>query len=118
MAFAEEPEFDLAFYTTPWHPAIGTAESLAFVAAFRKSYGAAPSDVAATSYDATTLLLAAMERAGSTDADAIRQALRGMPPLSGVTGTISYRGSGDPTKSAVVVQIHRGSTAVYAVVEP
>jgi branched-chain amino acid transport system substrate-binding protein len=117
-AFAAQPEFDGSFYTTPWHPALETPQSRSFSAAFREAYGEAPTDVAATTYDAVTLLIAAIEKAKRTDAEAIREALVTMAPLPGVTGTISFRGGGDPVKSAVVVQIRGGGTSVYAVMDP
>ena len=38
-------------------------------------------------------------------AEAIRAALMKLEPYAGVTGSIVYRGSGDPSKSVVLVRI-------------
>lgn len=116
-AFAPMPQFEGSYYTTTWHPAVESPVSRTFLAAYQRAYGEQPTDVAATSYDAATLLLTAIERARSTEADAVRDALAGTHAFPGVTGSVSYRGGGDPAKSAMVVKIGSAQTAVYAVLD-
>ena len=46
------------------------------------------------------------QSAGSADRKAIRDALAKIPNFEGVTGTMQFKeGSGDPIKSAVILQV-------------
>ncbi len=117
-ALASEPAFAGSFAARHWHPAIATQEALAFLRAFRERYRETPDDIAATTYDACGLLLAAMRAAGSAEPEAIRKALLGMEAYPGVTGKILYRGTGDPSKSVVLVGIAAGGVSVRSVLEP
>lgn len=117
-ALASEPAFAGSFAARHWHPAIATEKALAFLRTFRDRYRQTPDDVAATTYDAFGLLFAAMRAAGRAEPEALRAALMQMEPYAGVTGTILYRGAGDPSKSVVLVRIEAGGTAVHSVLEP
>ena len=80
-----------------------------FVAAFSAKYGQPPDDVAALAYDALGLLASALEQAGVNDREALRETLAKIPEYQGVTGTFRFQpGSGDPLKSAAVLQIKDG----------
>jgi branched-chain amino acid transport system substrate-binding protein len=60
-----------------------------FDAAFRGRFGRPADAAAGHAYDAATVLIAAIRRAGP-DPAAIREALAGMPPAAGVTGLIDW----------------------------
>jgi branched-chain amino acid transport system substrate-binding protein len=67
-----------------------------FIRLFHDKTGKAePSAHTAASYDAIRLLADAIRRAGSTDRDAIRNALGSTKDFEGVNGSFSYSGSGD-----------------------
>ena len=88
------------------------ASTRQFVESFRKRYGMTPDGNAALAYDATMLLVEAVDRAGSNRRrvrDYLeRLAVRGGFP--GVTGTVAFGADGDPLgKTVVVAQIHRGA---------
>ena len=59
-----------------------------------------------------------MRAAGRAEPEAIRAALMSLEPYPGITGSIVYRGSGDPSKSVVLVRIDGGRAAVHSVLEP
>lgn len=81
-----------------------------FVEAYRAKYGQPPDDVAALTYDACGLIAAALEQAGSNEREALREALAKISEYQGVTGTFRFEpGSGDPLKSAAVLQIANGA---------
>jgi branched-chain amino acid transport system substrate-binding protein len=71
-------------------------------------------------HDAVLVLAAAIEKAGSTDPEAIRDALEEIDPVEGFTGDISI----DPAthnpigKSAVIMTIKDGAFEFYTIVEP
>jgi branched-chain amino acid transport system substrate-binding protein len=87
-------------------PATVTQE---FVAAYTSKYDRPPDETAALTYDAFNLLWRALQAAGTTDREAIRNALAKTAQFTGVTGSIQFQpGSGDPIKSAAIVQIQHG----------
>ncbi|MBS3783770.1 MAG: ABC transporter substrate-binding protein, partial [Anaerolineae bacterium] len=71
-------------------------------------------------HDAVRVLTAAIEKAGSADPTAIRDALEQIDPVEGFTGNISI----DPEthnpigKSAVIMTIEDGEFQYHTVVEP
>ncbi len=71
-----------------------SADREAFVREYRERVGAAPSATAAQAYDAVRLLAAALREAGPNRAR-LRDALVKQPPLSGVSGPITFDGAGN-----------------------
>jgi len=86
---------------------IASPKALTFIAAYHKKYGTTsfPNDIVALNYDAVNLLKIAIDNAQSTDRRAIRDALANIKFYEGVTGDMRFSGTGDPTKSAVMIQI-------------
>ncbi len=94
------------------HFAVDSKEPMTkkFVEDYKTEYGKLPDDVAALNYDAVKILAQAAQEAGSFDKDAIRNALAHIKKYQGVTGTMQFDGStGDPIKSAVILQIRNGN---------
>jgi branched-chain amino acid transport system substrate-binding protein len=68
----------------------------AFVADYQKKFAKAePPAYVALGYDSVLLLADAIRRAGSTDREAVRNALGSTKDLEGLNGLYSYDGSGD-----------------------
>ncbi|GGO76688.1 branched-chain amino acid ABC transporter substrate-binding protein [Marinobacterium nitratireducens] len=107
-----------AYFSAVYSPDSGDEQVRAFVDAYRAAYGRDPVDVAALTYDAVGLLAAAAGAADSAGPAAIRNALAKLDGYQGVTGTIAYTDSGDPVKSAVVLQVHAGGTRLRTRIEP
>ena len=80
----------------------------AFVAAYRKKYGADPDSIAALSYDATRLLADAVRRAGSTEGKRVRDALAETKDYAGVSGTLTMDADRNPIKPAVILKVEGG----------
>ncbi len=60
-----------------------------------------------------------MKNAGKTDSESVRNALATIPSYDGVTGSMQFQeGSGDPIKSAVILQIKDGKFIWYANANP
>ncbi len=76
--------------------------------AYKEKFGANPDTFAALSYDATQLLMKAIEKAGATDPQAITKALAETTDFDGVTGTFSMGADHTPVKSAVVIEFQNG----------
>jgi len=89
----------------------------AFVKSYQAKYGAAPDALAALGYDATNIMLDAIQRAGKTDGDAIRDALT-KTDLQTVTGKVKFDGDRNPVKSAVIIEIKGGKQVFKTTVNP
>jgi len=106
------------FFSTHYAPDIATDKAQKFIKAFAAKYGAKPDDVAALTYDSLELLLTAVAKAGSLDRQKVRDALATIPEFEGVTGKMKFTGTGDPVKSAVILQIKDGKFTYHASVAP
>lgn len=84
-----------------------------YVADFEERYGATPNFHAALAYDAMMLLADAIERAGSTDRQAIRDALADTAEFPGLAGSITFTPDGDANKGYSKLVIEDGEFAVY-----
>ena len=90
-----------------------------FIATYKAKYGTTPDDVAALTYDSFGLLAQAIKTAGRNDRQAVRDALAKIPLYNGVTGSMQFKeGSGDPIKSAVILQIKDGKFTWFANAKP
>jgi branched-chain amino acid transport system substrate-binding protein len=85
---------------------IATPTAKKFIDAYAKQYGNIPDDVAALTYDSMGLLFEAIKKSPSLDRKVVRDSLATLANYPGVTGNIQFTaGSGDPFKSAVIMQI-------------
>jgi len=90
-----------------------------FVADYRRLFGFPPDSFAATAYDAARIMLAAVERAGSLERSAIRDALAATRDFQGVTGAVTFDAARNAVKSVVVVRIgENGRQSVESHVSP
>ena len=96
------------YYTSHFSTLSKDSDVQAFVKAYKEKFGANPDTFAALSYDATQLLMKAIEKAGSTDPQAITKALAETKNFDGVTGTFSMGADHTPIKSAVVIEFQNG----------
>jgi branched-chain amino acid transport system substrate-binding protein len=106
------------YFSTHYAPDIATEKAQQFIRAYEAKYGAKPDDVAALTYDSGRLLLTAIAKAGSVDRTKVRDALATIPEFEGVTGKMKFTGTGDPVKSAVILQIKDGKFVYHASVAP
>ncbi|MDI3547611.1 MAG: branched-chain amino acid transport system substrate-binding protein [Halanaerobiales bacterium] len=106
--------------TSFYHPeAPATTEiSINFVKSFKEKYGENPNAVSVMTYDAYNLLLDAIERAGSTDPNAIRDALAATEGFVGAAGTITIDENGDAIRPAVVLKVKDGAFHYEATINP
>lgn len=106
-------------FSTHYHPdAALSPASAQFVEDFEAEYGERPSAFAALGYDAYMLVIDAIERAGSFDPDAIRDAMAATTDYQAVTGTISMDANGDAVKDAVILTVENGEFVYLTTVSP
>ncbi|NJN66125.1 MAG: ABC transporter substrate-binding protein [Chloroflexaceae bacterium] len=119
FAPVEWRELDGAYYSTHWSPDITSEPAQAFIEAYRRTYGYVPtSQNAALTYDAFGLLFQAIQTAGKTDPESIRYGLSRTTRYAGVTGSMAYHGTGDPSRSIVILKIRAGEPVFYKQMDP
>lgn len=107
------------YFSTHYAADAATPQATKFIEAYKAAYGSTPDDVAALTYDAFGLLWQSLQSAGKVDREAVRNALASIPKYEGVTGNMQFQeGSGDPIKSAVILQIKDGKFVWYANANP
>jgi len=106
------------FFSTHYAPDIATPEARKFIDAYKAKYGKTPDDVAALTYDSFGLFFQALKAAGKVDREALREALANLKEYKGVTGRLEFRGTGDPIKTAVIIQIKGGQFTYYETASP
>lgn len=85
-----------------------------FVTSYGEMFeGQNPVGFAALGYDATKILAAAIEAAGSTDGEAIQKAIAATD-MDAVTGHITFDENGDPRKSVTVLKAEGGKLVLDA----
>lgn len=95
-------------------------EVLDFIKAYEAEYGRQPENAfAALGFDAIGLVADAIERAGTTEGKALRDALAATKGYKAVTGEITYaRPSGVPVKGVSIISVHNGKYKVEEVWMP
>ncbi|VFQ44423.1 ABC transporter substrate-binding protein [Desulfoluna butyratoxydans] len=106
------------FFSTDYALDLDSPQNKAFVAAYRERYKEDPNDNAAHIYDALGLIFNVIAEQGRVDSESLRHGLAGVRDYSGVTGTMRFKGSGDPVKSAQIIQVTEGGFSVVKTMEP
>lgn len=112
-----EPEYVEGWYSaTDFVPANDDPVVKTFVEAFNAKYGIDPELYASAYYGAVKALAAAIEIAGSTDHEAVNNALTQIKDLPAPTGTMTYGAHGNMIHSLVITQIHDLKPSVVSTV--
>ncbi|WP_051822703.1 ABC transporter substrate-binding protein [Desulfonatronum thiodismutans] len=100
------------YFSTHYAAAGATGATKDFIEKYQAKYGYTPDDVAALTWDATRLVLEAIQSTGGlsgnlrNDRAAIRDAMAAIEEFDGITGSMRFDDEGDPIKCAVVVKIN------------
>jgi branched-chain amino acid transport system substrate-binding protein len=89
-----------------------------FLAKFKSKYNKQPDGLSSVAYDATRMLLKAMESSPEMKATAIRDQLAAIKEFVGATGKISIDDKRNAVKSAVVVQVQGPEYKYITTVNP
>jgi len=112
------------YFSTHYHPDVGSPKSTAFVEAYKKRWKNAdgspkiPDAMAALGYDSAMILADAMKRAGTTDGTKVRDMLAATKDFDAVTGRITINSQRDATKSAVILQVKGGTFKYVETINP
>ena len=86
-----------------------------FIKNYKEKYNDEPSAFSALSYDAAYILKAAIEKAGSTDKEAVAKAIKELE-FEGITGHLTFDEKNNPIKSITIIKIVNGDYTFDSVV--
>ena len=102
------PALNNSYYSSHYSPQDTSQLVRRFVSGYQERFGEVPDGLAALAYDAAKLLADAITRAGSTEPEAIRDAIAQTKGFVGVTGTITINAQRNADKAATVVRVAGG----------
>lgn len=88
-----------------------------FIAKYSELHGENPASFSALGYDAAYMVKQAIEEAGSTDSDAIIDAMKNIN-YEGLTGSIKFDENNNPVKAISMIEVNEGEYKLESVVEP
>lgn len=94
-----------------------TAHVREFTEKYEQKYGEQPGAMAALGYDAMYIVKDAIERAGSADPNAIRDAIESTENFQGVTGMITLNDNHNADKSAAILKIVGGKFTLFTTMD-
>jgi len=107
------------FFTNHYTPADPKPEVQNLLAGYAAAYGGeVPDALAVLAYDAAKLIFNAIEVAGSTDSEAIRDALWATEGFEGASGTFAFDENRNPIKSLVVNTFVDGEVVLHTTIQP
>ena len=110
---ADLTAFNNVYWTNHYDPSDTDPKVQAFVAAYKAMFDSTPNAISALAYDAVYMYKAAIEKAGTAEPKAVRDALADTSAVySGVTGTFSLDAVGTPTKGAAILSFASDGTSV------
>jgi len=123
--YASAADLEGCFYCSAFVASNPDEKVQHFVKAYTEEYGEAPTNFCSLGYDAAMILCSALktvEKRGYTyNSNEYRQAIIdaiASGVVEGVTGTLSYQGTGDPVKSTLIITFKDGKESIYDTINP
>lgn len=107
-----------SYFSTHFDPEQTSESAKIYCDLFNKKYEKPSSSAAALSFDAYMLVVDAIEKAGSTEPEAIKNALAGTKDYQGVTGVFNFDENNNPVKDVVIERIKDGKFRFLTSVRP
>jgi branched-chain amino acid transport system substrate-binding protein len=106
-------------FTNHYSPEDSRPSVQAFIAAYKAKYGGSvPDAFGITGYDAARVMFDAIKRAGSTNRDAIRDAIAQTKDFPGAGGNITIDENHNAKKPIVILEISGGKTHLADTIQP
>lgn len=106
------------YFVNHYSPDRGDALADSFIRRYKASHGVVPDVFAALAYDATTILLNALDAATRPRPEDIRRALAATKGHRGITGIISIDAKGDAVKTAVIMRVEESGFKYVTTINP
>jgi branched-chain amino acid transport system substrate-binding protein len=98
---------------TAWNISSINTRNLEFISAYQKAYGIKPDQFAAQAYTGTWLMANAIRTAGSSNPQAIRDALAGISNFTTPMGSFSFTDNREPVHPSVVQIVKNGRFTIF-----
>jgi branched-chain amino acid transport system substrate-binding protein len=108
---------DGGYYSNHYSPEDTRPIVQEWVKNYKAKYNSTPDALATLAYDATNLLLAAIQKAGADDPAKVKDALAGIN-FEAVSGKVTFDSNHNPIKSAAVLQVKDGKINFVTTVNP
>jgi branched-chain amino acid transport system substrate-binding protein len=111
------------YFSNHYSPEDNSPEVTGFLKAYGEKYkgkdgkALVPDALAALAYDAGKIMVEAIKKAGSTDGDKVKDALKGIN-IKVLTGTITFDKDRNPVKDAVMIKVDGGKMSFVKKVSP
>lgn len=122
--YASAEDLEGCFYDTSFVSSDTASGIQDFIKAYTDEYGEAPTNFCALGYDAAAITAAGLEAAEKTGevagSDVYKQAVIdgiASAKVSGVTGEISYSGTGDPVNSTLFITFKDGKEEIFDTID-
>lgn len=96
------------YYTAHFSPNSEEEDVQNFLKAYKEKFGQEADSFAALAFDASNLMIDAIERAGSADRAAVTKAIAEAKDFDGVTGTFSIDEQHNPVKPVTMIKLAAG----------
>lgn len=106
------------YYTSHFVVESETPEIQEFVANYKEFTGNDPDMFTGLAYDAVMIAKEAIERAGTTDSEAVNTELEKTENFKGITGTFSFDEKHDPVKTVSIIEVQDGAPTDVHEVDP
>ena len=108
---------DGGFFSNHYSPTDTRQIVVDWVARYQAKYDSVPDALATLGYDATNLMLAAIEKAGADDPAKVAEAMAALS-FEAVSGAVTFDAQHNPIKSAVVLGVSDGAVTAVGTVAP
>lgn len=106
------------YFTNHYSVQNKTPEADKFIKAYKDKYGQDPDAAAVLGYDAATMIVDAIKRAGSAEPEKINTALAATKDLQLVSGKITIDKDHNPVKQAVIIEFKDGQQIFKQAISP
>ena len=89
-----------------------------FIKKYKDKYNQVPDAFATLGYEATLIAVKALEKAGSTDKKAVRDAMAATKDVPGITGKISLDANRNPIKAVTIIEMKDGKQTFLDKINP
>lgn len=106
-----------SYFSNHYSPQNNSQEAVKFKNEYKAKYNKEPDAYATLAYDAGSILLNAVKKAGSSDREKIEKALK-QTEMTVVTGSVKFDENRESIKSAVIVKIDNGNQVFVKKINP
>lgn len=107
---------DNSYFTNHYSAEDNSEKVQTFLKKYREKYNEEPTAFSALAYDSVYVLTKAIEKAGTTDKEAVVKAIKASD-IDGITGHLTFDDKNNPVKAVTIIKVKDGKYVFDSVVE-